>query len=289
MIQSIYFEILKSLGKKKHLILLSGFLFLCVIIEIIFFKTKQDMLEPLSRELKRNIMMAMLVPDPSKVADGMMYAGIVSYPLFFVLLPIFSFTMAGETFATEAHDGTLKAYLSRGFSRKKIVFAKLITILVTNIFYSFVFSALALLIGIILFGLSKTQLSIQLGHGSPVELIDLSLMLKHYFLAAGWFGIAITAVSIVPFILSSMINRSAAASAGGMVFYFISFVVGSLPFDLKTDVIAPFLETKMMAVYSTFYAETIDWSLLGEALSMMALYGAIGIMIPMLALQIKEY
>ncbi|GEM_PF-1326585 len=290
MIQDIYFEIKKSFGRKKHLVLISGFLFLCVMIEIVFFKTRETMLHDVERMLRQNLMMSLLVPNPLKLADGLMFARVVSYPLFWVVMPIFSFTIAGELFAGEVHDGTIKAYLSRGFSRVKLVFAKFSMLLLTNLFYAVVFSLAAWLIGMVMFGHSDLQVTLfQAGEISEPELIECDVMLWYYFRASVYYALAITAVSMFPFLLSSMMNKALAASAGGMLFYFISLIMAHLPFAMDTDVIAPFLETRMMETYIQFYSEFIEWSKVGESAAMMLLYMAFGVMVPIIAMHVKEY
>ena len=164
MILSIYHEIVKMASQKKHYIMLLGFAFLMVMMVFVFWKF-QDKFQEAADGMAKGMpfLMKMMVSDPLKLCDGLMFARFSCQILFWVVMPIFAFMFAGEAIACEQQDGTLRAYLSRGFSRTQFVIAKFIAVFAVILFYSMVFATLTLLVGVVFFGYSKVQITLFMG------------------------------------------------------------------------------------------------------------------------------
>ena len=115
MILSIYHEVVKLTSQKKHYIMLIGFAFLMFLMVLVFRHIHDD-LEEMSGHMVKGMpyLLQMLVHDPAKLCDGLMFARFSGFILFWVVMPIFSFMFAGESIASELQDGTLRVDLSRG-------------------------------------------------------------------------------------------------------------------------------------------------------------------------------
>ena len=297
MILSIYHEIVKLASQKKHYIMLIGFAFLIFLMVLIFRHIHED-LEKASGDMVKQMpfYLQLIAPDPVKLCDGLMFSRFTGYILFWVVMPIFAFMFAGESIAGEQQDGTLRVYLSRGFSRTKIVLAKFVAVSLVILFYSMVFAALTMLIGIAFFGLSKMQITLFWGNpGDPGQLagamgfVSAKRAICAYFASALYASLALSAISSVSFMISVFVKRMSVAATGGMVFFFVSFILQAV-FSQYAKEIEPFLITRVMEGYSQIYAiEAVDWSSIVKSVSVMCIYWAVCITVPVVVLNLKEY
>jgi len=297
MILSIYHEIVKLTSQKKHYIMLLGFAFLMLLMVLLFRHIHED-LQKQSGDLvgQMPIMLRLMAPDPVKLCDGLMFSRFTGYILFWVVMPIFAFMFAGESIAGEQQDGTLRVYLSRGFSRTKIVLAKFIAVSAVILFYSMLFAALTMLIGITCFGLSKMQITLFWGNpGDPgqmagaVGLVSAKRAIWAYFASALYASFALSSISSVSFMISVFVKRMSVAATGGMVFFFVSFILQAV-FSQYAKEIEPFLITRVMEGYSQIYAiDEIAWSGIIKSFAVMCLYWSVCITVPVVVLNIKEY
>ncbi len=296
MILSIYHEIVKLTSQKKHYIMLIGFAFLMLLMVLLFRHIHED-LEKQSGEMVSQMspLLRIMAPDPVKLCDGLMFARFTGFILFWVVMPIFAFMFAGESIAGEQQDGTLKVYLSRGFSRTKLVVSKFVSVFLIILFYSMVFAALTMLIGIVFFGFSKVQISLFWGNpGDPstmttVGLVSAKRAIWAYFASALYAAVALSSISSVSFMISVFVKRMSVAATGGMVFFFVSFILQFVFARYATE-IEPFLITRVMDGYSQIYSiDTINWSSIIKSFAVMCLYWSVCITVPVVVLNIKEY
>ena len=113
MILSIYHEIVKMASQKKHYIMLIGFAFLMLMMVFVYWKFQDKFSEAADGMVQgMPYLMKMMVSEPLKLCDGLMFARFSCQILFWVVMPIFAFMFAGEAIACEQQDGTLRAYLS---------------------------------------------------------------------------------------------------------------------------------------------------------------------------------
>ena len=296
MILSIYHEIVKLTSQKKHYIMLLGYAFLMLLMVLLFRHIHED-LEKQSGEMLKEMpfYLRMMAPDPVKLCDGLMFSRFTGYILFWVVMPIFAFMFAGESIAGEQQDGTLKAYLSHGFSRTRLVLAKFVSVFLIILFYSMAFAALTMLIGILFFGFSKMQISLFWGNpGDPgtmttVGLVSAKRAIWAYFASALYASFAISAISSVSFMISAFVKRMSVAATGGMVFFFVSFIL-QVVFARYAQEIEPFLITRVMDGYSQVYSiDVINWSSIVKSSAVMCLYWSVCVTVPVVTLNIKEY
>ena len=293
MILSIYHEIVKMASQKKHYIMLIGFAFLMVMMVFVFWKFQDKFQEAADGMVKgMPFLMKMMISDPLKLCDGLMFARFSCQILFWVVMPIFAFMFAGEAIACEQQDGTLRAYLSRGFSRTQIVIAKFIAVFAVILFYSMLFAALTLLIGVIFFGYSKVQITLFMGvpgEFPSAGLVTAGKAIGSYFLATLYSAFALSAISSVSFLISVFVKRMTVAATGGLVFFFVSLIM-QLAFSDFTEEIRPFLITRVMDGYSQmFTVDAVNWDSIIKSFSVMCIYWSVCVATPVVVLNIKEY
>ena len=249
MILSISHEIVKMASHKKHSRMLLGIAFLMVMMVFVFWKF-QDKFQEAAGGMVNGMpfLMKMMVSDPVKLCDGLMFARFSCQILFWVVMLIFAFMFAGEAIACEQQDGTLRAYLSRGFSRTQIVIAKFIAVFAVILFYSMLFAALTMLVGVIFFGYSKMQITLFMGvpgEFPSAGLVTAGKSIGSYYLATLYSAFALSAISSVSFLISVFVKRMTVAATGGLVFFFVSLIM-QLAFSDFTEEIRPFLITRVM-------------------------------------------
>ena len=293
MILSIYHEIVKMASQKKHYIMLLGYAFLMVLMVFVYWKF-QNRFSDAAGGMVRGMpyIMQKMVPDPVKLCDGLMFARFSCLILFTVVMPIFAFMFAGEAIACEQQDGTLRAYLSRGFSRTQFVVAKFIAVFLVILFYSMLFAALTMLIGIVFFGFSKMQITLfmnAVGEFPPPGLVSAKKAIISYYLAALYSAFALSAISSVSFMISAFVKRMTVAATGGLVFFFVSFIM-QIAFSEFTEDIKPFLITRVLDGYSQMFTiDAVDWDSIIKSFSVMCIYWSVCVATPVVTLNIKEY
>ena len=293
MILSIYHEIVKMASQKKHYIMLLGFAFLMVLMVFVFWKF-QDKFQEAAGGMVNGMpfLMKMMVSDPVKLCDGLMFARFSCQILFWVVMPIFAFMFAGEAIACEQQDGTLRAYLSRGFSRTQFVIAKFIAVFAVILFYSMVFATLTLLVGVAFFGYSKVQITLFMGvpgEFPSAGLVTAGKAIGSYFLATLYSAFALSAISSVSFLISVFVKRMTVAATGGLVFFFVSLIMQLAFSDLIED-IKPFLITRVMDGYSQMFTiDEVNWDSIIKSFSVMCIYWSVCVATPVVVLNMKEY
>ena len=293
MILSIYHEIVKMASQKKHYIMLIGFAFLMVLMVFVYWKF-QNRFSDMTGGMVNGMspLMKVMVPDPKKLCDGLMFARFSCQILFLVLMPIFAFMFAGEAIACEQQDGTLRAYLSRGFSRTQFVIAKFIAVFLVILFYSMLFAALTMLIGIVFFGISKMQITLFMGvpwEFSSSGLVSAKKAIASYYLATLYSAFAMSAISSVSFMISAFVKRMTVAATGGLVFFFVSLIMQLAFSDLIED-IKPFLITRVLDGYSQmFTVDAVNWDSIIKSVAVMCIYWSVCVATPVVVLNIKEY
>ena len=293
MILSIYHEIVKMASQKKHCIMLLGFAFLMVLMVFVYWKF-QNRFSDMTGGMVNGMspLMKVMVPDPKKLCDGLMFARFSCQILFLVLMPIFAFMFAGEAIACEQQDGTLRAYLSRGFSRTQFVIAKFIAVFLVILFYSMLFAALTMLIGIVFFGVSKMQITLFMGvpwEFSSSGLVSAKKAIASYYLATLYSAFAMSAISSVSFMISAFVKRMTVAATGGLVFFFVSLIMQLAFSDLIED-IKPFLITRVLDGYSQMFTiDAVNWDSIIKSVAVMCIYWSVCVATPVVVLNVKEY
>ena len=124
---------------------------------------------------------------------------------------------------------------------------------------------------------------------SNVGLVSANKAILSYYCAALYSAFALSATSSVSFLISAFVKRMSVAATGGMVFFFVSFIL-QVVFARYAQEIEPFLITRVMDGYSQVYAlEAVDWSSIVKSASVMCIYWSVCVTVPVVVLNVKEY
>ncbi len=177
-------------------------------------------------------------------------------------LPLITALVAGDIFASESHNGTLKTILTRSRERGEVFAGKALATATYTLAVVFAMGLVGLVAGSIAWGfhpltsLSGTKVSA--GHG--LALLLLSMLI--YALALG--GIAAFGL-----LLSTVTRNSAASVVGALMWALFMQLVGVLP---GTESFRPYLLGTQFDAWHGFLRVPADWAPVIRALWVCSIY-----------------
>jgi ABC-2 type transport system permease protein len=179
------------------------------------------------------------------------------------LFPLITALVAGDIFASEDHNGTLKTVLTRSLERWQIFAGKALTAMTYAIVAIAITGTVAVIAGSIESGFNSVQtLSGTIVSASKgLELVYLSLLV---------YLIPIATVVCIGLLLSTITRNSAAAVVGTLMISLLFQLIGVLPGLSATQ---PYLLSTQFNAWQGLLRQPIDWSPIIRAAWVCALYG----------------
>jgi ABC-2 type transport system permease protein len=170
--------------------------------------------------------------------------------------------IGGDTIAGESSTGTLRYLLIRPVGRNRLLVAKLVTVIVFIFLAVIVVALVALLAGVVLFGIRPLS-SISATELSPFETFIRTVAAILYI---GWSMLGLGAIALFA---STRTDSPLAASLATLAAF-----VGSQVLDLieATNVIQPYLPTHYWLKFVDFYRDPILWRDVNEGIVLQAIY-----------------
>ncbi len=239
MLRMIGFELLKLRVQKKNYVMLGGHILFMLLCYLAFRSSQTKLAKRFLRD------MSFELGNLTDYFDGFFFARVALIPTFIILMPIAVATIAGDCVAGEMQDGSLKLYVSRPRSRVKIILSKFIAIYGVTLLYSLYFATFNLVVAALLFNISPTQLVMLTDQffGTDVVVMSLWDALKCYFASTIYFSFSLMAIGSIALFFSTVFNRMSASTVTVISLYFVSYVVGALPFS---EEIRPYLLSQVM-------------------------------------------
>jgi ABC-2 type transport system permease protein len=179
------------------------------------------------------------------------------------LFPLITALVAGDIFASEDHNGTLKTILTRSLGRDQIFAGKALTALTYGIFAIALNGTVAVIAGCIQSGfnplksLSGTIVSAPKG----LELVYGSLAI---------YLLPIVAIVFIGVLLSAITRNSAAAVVGTLMISLLIQLIGILP---GLSGLQPYLLSTQFNAWQGLLRTPIDWAPIARSVWVCALYG----------------
>ena len=179
------------------------------------------------------------------------------------LFPLITALVAGDIFASEDHNGTLKTVLTRSLERWQIFAGKALTALTYAIVAIFISGTVAVIAGCIQSGFNSVQTLSGTIVSAPkaLELVYASLLV---------YLIPIATVVCIGLLLSTITRNSAAAVVGTLMISLLFQLIGVLPGLSATQ---PYLLSTQFNAWQGFLRQPIDWAPIVRAAWVCALYG----------------
>jgi ABC-2 type transport system permease protein len=180
----------------------------------------------------------------------------------FWLFPLVTALVAGDIFASEDHNGTLKTILTRSLDRGQIFAGKALVAATYATVGLLVMALVALAGGAIVSGWHPltTFSGTRVGTGHGMVLLAASF---------GVYLLPLLALAAIALLLSTLTRNSAAAVVGTLMVSFVLQLVAILP---GLGGIKPYLLTRQFFAWHGFLREPIDWTPIVHAAWVCALW-----------------
>ncbi len=179
------------------------------------------------------------------------------------LFPLITALVAGDIFASEDHNGTLKTILTRSLERWQIFAGKALAATTYAVFAIFLSGTVAVVAGSIQSGFNSVQTLSGSIVSAPkgLELVYLSLLV---------YLIPIATVVCIGLLLSTITRNSAAAVVGTLMISLLFQLIGVLP---GLGALQPYLLSTQFNAWQGLLRQPIDWAPIVRAAWVCAMYG----------------
>jgi ABC-2 type transport system permease protein len=179
------------------------------------------------------------------------------------LFPLITALVAGDIFASEDHNGTLKTVLTRSLERWQIFTGKALAASTYAIVAIFISGTVGVVAGSIQSGFNSVQTlsGTIVSPGKGLELVYLSLLV---------YLIPIATVVCIGLLLSTITRNSAAAVVGTLMVSLLFQLIGVLP---GLGALQPYLLSTQFNAWQGLLRQPIDWSPIVRAAWVCAMYG----------------
>ena len=179
------------------------------------------------------------------------------------LFPLITALVAGDIFASEDHNGTLKTVLTRSLERWQIFTGKALAAATYAVVAIFISGTVGVVAGSIQSGFNSVQTLSGSIVSAPkgLELVYLSLLV---------YLIPIATVVCIGLLLSTITRNSAAAVVGTLMISLLFQLIGVLP---GLGALGPYLLSTQFNAWQGLLRQPIDWSPIVRAAWVCAMYG----------------
>ena len=181
----------------------------------------------------------------ANMLDGLYFARMVLLPMHLMILPIFICTVAGDLVAGELQEGCLKLYAARPRSRFSILFTRIAAMMAFTAVICALTSFLALLVGVLLYGMPGPQLILldQKLTGAEFSILSAEQTGRRMLADFVYRVFSLMALGSLTLFFSCIFKRMTTATVMGITIYFACYFVGLMP---QTEDIRPYLLTTLM-------------------------------------------
>lgn len=180
--------------------------------------------------------------------------GYILLGMLYVHVPLLVTLVAGDILAGEATGGTYRLLLTRPLSRTTMVTAKFIaTLLTTNLLVLFM-AALSLALGTLLLGTGELVVI-----RSQITILAADDILWRFVLAYGFAALAMTTVSSVAFLFSSLVENAIGPIMTTMAIIIVFTIISAIDIPMF-DHVRPLFFTTHMQGWKKFFDDPIIWS-----------------------------
>ncbi len=202
----------------------------------------------------------------SQLAGNGVFLTFVALSLLLILvMPVVVGVVAGDSIAGEAGYGTLRYLLAVPAGRTRLLAIKYATIVVWAVTVTFVVTAIALVVGVALFGAGPVTLL----SGTTVSLAD---GLVHVLLVTLYVCAAMAAFGAVALAISTFTEHSIGAIAAALIIVVASEVVDNIP---QFAPVAPYIPTHWWLSFDALLRSPIDTTTLWHGLLSFGVYAAL--------------
>ena len=180
--------------------------------------------------------------------------GYILLGMLYVHVPLLVTLVAGDILAGEATGGTYRLLLTRPLSRTTMVTAKFITTLLTTNLLVLFMAILSLALGTLLLGTGELVVI-----RSQITILAADDVLWRFVLAYGFAALAMTTVSSVAFLFSSLVENAIGPIMTTMAIIIVFTIISAIDIPMF-DHVRPFFFTTHMQGWKKVFDDPIIWS-----------------------------
>jgi ABC-2 type transport system permease protein len=179
------------------------------------------------------------------------------------LFPLITALVAGDIFASEDHNGTLKTIFTRSLERSQIFAGKALAAATYAVVAIFISGTVGVIAGCLESGFNSVQTLTGTVVSAPkgLELVYLSLLV---------YLMPIATVVCIGLLLSTVTRNSAAAVVGTLMVSLLFQLIGVLP---GLGALTPYLLSTQFNAWQGLLRQPIDWAPIVRAAWVCAMYG----------------
>lgn len=245
------FELLKTYRKWRTYI---GFLAILAVVPIVEIALKLEgggMMRRMTRAIAQDFLLVGNLFNAYFVTHFIMNSLWVHVPFLITLV-------AGDQLAGEATAGTFRLLLTRPTSRSRILFTKYITTLLYVCTLVGFLAALALGVGMLLFGTGDVLVP-----GREFTILPRAEMPWRMALAFSLATLSMWCVASIAFLFSSLVENAIGPIIGTMAVIIVFLLVSTIPVELFES-LKPYLFTTYFTVWQKAFEQPIPWSTISE-------------------------
>ena len=182
-----------------------------------------------------------------------------------VFLPVAVATVAGDAVAGDASRGTLRYLLLRPVGRTRLLVAKLVAVLAFVVLAVTVTAALALAVGVALFGSAPLPST----SGTALSTADATW---RTVLAVAYVGWSMLGLAAIAFFLSTLTDSGLGAALGALAALVGSTVLVGLD---AAATVQPYLPTRYWFAFVDLFRDPVLWRDLQRGVALQAVYVAV--------------
>ena len=179
------------------------------------------------------------------------------------MFPLITALVAGDIFASEDHNGTLKTVLTRSLERQQIFAGKALAAATYAIVAILINGTIAVIAGIVQSGFNSLQ-------SLSGTIISAPKALELVFVSLAIYLIPILTIVSIGLMLSVVTRHSAAAVVGTLMISLLFQLIGILPGLSGTQ---PYLLSTQFQAWQGFLRTPTDWAPVIRAVWVCAMYG----------------
>lgn len=255
-------ELFKIFSKWRSYIGIIAISVLVPIIQVDLFLRGEEYLNFFTQNLQQSFVFVGNFLNGYLVANVVLNALILHVPFLITLV-------AGDLLAGEATAGTYRMLLTRPVSRTQVITAKFLAGTIYTNFLIFWLALVSLGISIMIFGTGELIVI-----RDNITIFAKDDIFWRFMLAYGYAALAMTVVSSLAFLLSSLVENAIGPIVATMAIIIVFLILSNINLEFFRFV-KPYLFTSYLQKWRLFFSDPLDYDALWQAIGVLAAHIAV--------------
>ncbi len=255
-------ELFKIFSKWRSYIGIIAISVLVPIIQVDLFLRGEEYLNFFTQNLQQSFVFVGNFLNGYLVANVVLNALILHVPFLITLV-------AGDLLAGEATAGTYRMLLTRPVSRTQVITAKFLAGTIYTNFLIFWLAFVSLGISIMIFGTGELIVI-----RDNITIFAKDDIFWRFMLAYGYAALAMTVVSSLAFLLSSLVENAIGPIVATMAIIIVFLILSNINLEFFS-IVKPYLFTSYLQKWRLFFSDPLDYDALWQAIGVLAAHIAV--------------